>query len=151
MHVLYQTSCGHLSRSSYFSSVSSSSFFLDLVIFCSFVVHLFTCVWLFETSQTAAQQASLSFPVPLSHSSVRLMPLSWWRHPTISSSVVPLSSWLQSFPESESFPMSQFFASRGQRIRLQLQHQPSNEYSVFPILNPPHVYLWRIHFDIWQN
>ena len=43
-HVLYQTSCGHLSRSPYFSSVSLSSFSLDLVIFCSFVVQLFTCV-----------------------------------------------------------------------------------------------------------
>ena len=41
-------------------------------------------------------------------------PLSQWCHPTISSSVVPFSSHLQSFPESGSFPMSQFFASRGQ-------------------------------------
>ena len=35
-------------------------------------------------------------------------------HPTISSSVVPFSSWLQSFPASGSFPMSQFFTSVGQ-------------------------------------
>ena len=34
-----------------------------------------------------------------------------WCHPTISSSVVPFSSHLQRFPASESFPMSQFFAS----------------------------------------
>ena len=39
-----------------------------------------------------------------------------WCHPTISSSVVPFSSCLQSFPVSESFPMSQFFASGGQSI-----------------------------------
>ena len=39
----------------------------------------------------------------------------WW-HPTISSSVVPFSKCLQSFPASVSFPMSQFFASRGQSI-----------------------------------
>ena len=32
-------------------------------------------------------------------------PLSWWYHPTISSSVVPFSSWPQSFPASGSFPM----------------------------------------------
>ena len=38
-------------------------------------------------------------------------PLSWWCHPTISSSVVPFSCCLQSFPASASFPMSQFFAS----------------------------------------
>ena len=41
-------------------------------------------------------------------------PLSGWCHPTISSSVVPFSSRLQSFPASGSFPMSQLFASGGQ-------------------------------------
>ena len=39
-----------------------------------------------------------------------------WCHPTISSSVVPFSSCLQSFPASGSFPVSQFFASGGQSI-----------------------------------
>ena len=43
-------------------------------------------------------------------------PLSRWCHPTISSSVVPFSSCLQSFPESGSFPMGQFFASGSQSI-----------------------------------
>ena len=43
-------------------------------------------------------------------------PLSWWCHPTISSSVVPFSSCPQSFPASESFQMSQLFASGGQSI-----------------------------------
>ena len=43
-------------------------------------------------------------------------PLSWWCHPTISSSVVPFSSCLQSLPASESFPMSQLFAWGGQNI-----------------------------------
>ena len=43
-------------------------------------------------------------------------PLSWWCHPTISSSIVPFSSCPQSFPASGSFPMSQLFASGGQRI-----------------------------------
>ena len=43
-------------------------------------------------------------------------PLSWWCHPTISSSVVPYSFRLQSFPESGSFPMGQFFTSGGQSI-----------------------------------
>ena len=42
--------------------------------------------------------------------------LSWWCHPTISSSVIPFSSCLQSFPASGSFPMSQFFTSGGQSI-----------------------------------
>ena len=43
-------------------------------------------------------------------------PLSQWCHPTISSSVVPFSSCLQSFPASGSFLMSQIFASGGQSI-----------------------------------
>ena len=43
-------------------------------------------------------------------------PLSWWCHPVISSSVIPFSSDLQSFPASGSFPRSQFFASGGQKI-----------------------------------
>ena len=43
-------------------------------------------------------------------------PLSRWCHPTISSSVVPFFSHLQSFPASRSFPMSQLFTSGGQSI-----------------------------------
>ena len=43
-------------------------------------------------------------------------PLSQWYHPTISSSVIPFSSCLQSFPASGSFPMSQLFASGVQSI-----------------------------------
>ena len=49
-------------------------------------------------------------------------PLSWWCHPTISSSVVPSSSCLQSFPASGSFLMSQFTPG-GQIMEFQLQHQ----------------------------
>ena len=60
----------------------------------------------------AAHQASLSITNSWS------LPISWsqWYHPTISSSVVPFSSHLQSFPASGSFPKSQFFASSGQSI-----------------------------------
>ena len=43
-------------------------------------------------------------------------PLSRWCHPTISSSVIPFSSCLQSFPASGSFPMSQLFTSSRQNI-----------------------------------
>ena len=43
-------------------------------------------------------------------------PLSQWCHPTISSSVVPFFSCLQSFPALGSFPMSRFFPSGGQSI-----------------------------------
>ena len=50
-------------------------------------------------------------------------PSSRWCRPTISSSVVLFSSYLQSFQASGSFPMSQFFTSGGQSIGVQLQHQ----------------------------
>ena len=43
-------------------------------------------------------------------------PLSWWCHPAISSSVVPFSSCLQSFPASGYLPAIQCFASGGQSI-----------------------------------
>ena len=39
-----------------------------------------------------------------------------WCHPTVSSSVIPFSSWLQSFPASGTFLMSQFFTSGGQSL-----------------------------------
>ena len=56
--------------------------------------------------------------------------LSWWCHPTISSSVVSFSSCLQSFPASGSFQMSQFFASGGQSTGVSASASvPSNEYS----------------------
>ena len=45
-----------------------------------------------------------------------LCPLSWWCHPTISSSVAPFFTCLLSFQASESFPMSWLFASSGQSI-----------------------------------
>ena len=50
-------------------------------------------------------------------------PLSRWYHPTISSSVVRFSSCPQSFPMTGSFQMSQLFASGGQILEFQLQHQ----------------------------
>ena len=55
--------------------------------------------------------------------------LSQWCHPTISSSVVPFSSQLQSFPASGCFPMSQFFSSCGQNIGFSFTISPSNEHS----------------------
>ena len=54
-------------------------------------------------------------------------PLCRWCHPTISSSVIPFSSRLQSFPASGSFQMSQFFASGDQSIRA------SNSAPVLPV------------------
>ena len=57
-------------------------------------------------------------------------PLSRWCHPTISSSVVPFASRLQSFPPSGSFRMSQLFAASGQNAGVfNFNISPSNEYS----------------------
>ena len=62
------------------------------------------------------QQARLPFPPPAPGTCSNSCPLSWWCHPTISSSVLPISYHLQSFPASGSFQMSQFFTSCGQSI-----------------------------------
>ena len=60
------------------------------------------------------QHARLPCPSPTPRACSDSCPSSWWCHPTISSSFVPFSSSLQSFPASGSFPMSQFFESDGQ-------------------------------------
>ena len=58
-----------------------------------------------------------------------------WCHPTISSSVAPFSSRLQSFPASGSFQMSQFFASGGQSIGISASASvlPMNIRDWFPL------------------
>ena len=61
-------------------------------------------------------------------------PLSQWSHPTISPSVVPFSSCLQSFPASVgSFPMSQLFASGGQSIGTSASVLPMSIQGWFPL------------------
>ena len=62
------------------------------------------------------QYTRLSCPSPTPGVYPNSCPLSWWCHPTISSSVVPFSSCLQSFPASGSFPKTRFFPSGGQSI-----------------------------------
>ena len=77
-------------------------------------VQLLSCVRLFSTPWTAACQASLS--ITNSRNLLKLMSIELVMPSAISSSVVPFSPYLQSFPASESFPMSQFFTSGGQSI-----------------------------------
>ena len=60
------------------------------------------------------QHARPRCPSPTARAYPNSCPLSRWCHPTSSSSVVPFSSHLQSFPASGSFQMSQVFASGGQ-------------------------------------
>ena len=77
-------------------------------------VQVLSRVWLFATPWTAACQASLS--ITNSQSLLKLMCVESVMPSKISSSVVPFSSCLQSFPASGSFQMSQLFASGGQSI-----------------------------------
>ena len=67
--------------------------------------------WLHEP-----QHARPLCPTPTAGVYPNPYPLSWWCHPTISSSVVPFSSCLLSFPGSRSFPMSLLFTSGGQSL-----------------------------------
>ena len=62
-------------------------------------------------------------------------PLNWWYHPTISSSIVPFFSCLQSLPAAGSFTMSQLFISGGQSIRALASASvfPMNIQSWFPL------------------
>ena len=81
-------------------------------------------VWLFATHELQHARLPCASTTPRSYSNS--CPSSWWCHPTISSSVIPFSSRLQSFPALGSFPMNQFFASGGQSIAA------SASASVFP-------------------
>ena len=126
--VLYQSFKIRLSNCLPLSSPQAELFHLntyDYFYFCLpfvVVVHFLNCVQLFVIPWTAACQFSLSFTI--SQSCSNSCPLSWWYHQTISSSVTPFSSWLQSFPESGSFPISWLFDSGSQSVlEPQLQHQ----------------------------
>ena len=79
------------------------------------------------------QDARVPCPSPTPRAYSNSCPLSWWCHPTISSSIIPFSSCLQSFPASGSFQMSQFFASDGQGIRSSALVLPMNIQDWFPL------------------
>ena len=91
-------------------------------------VQLLSCVRLFVTPWTASRQASLS--ITNSQSLLKLMSI----ESVMSSNHLilchPLLLLPSIFPASESFPMSQFFTSRGQSIgSFRFSISPSNEYS----------------------
>ena len=79
------------------------------------------------------QHTRLPCPSPTTGVYSNSCPLSRWCHPTISSSVIPFSACLQSFPASESFPMSQFFTSGGQSIGVSASVLPMNIQDWFPL------------------
>ena len=94
-HLLISSLPAFLITSVQFSSVQSLSH-----------VRLFTTPW--------PQHARLPYPSPTPRVHPNPCPPSRWCHPTISSSVIPFSSCLQSFPASGSFQMSHHFSSGGQ-------------------------------------
>ena len=81
------------------------------------------------------QHARLPCPLPIPSASSNSCPLSQWCHTTVSSSVIPFFSCLQSFTASGSFPVSQFFASGGQRIAVSISASvlPMNIQDWFPL------------------
>ena len=81
------------------------------------------------------QHARPPCPSPTPRVYPNLCPLSQWCHRTISSSVIPFCSHLQSFPASGSFQMSQFFASGGQSIGVSALTSvfPMNTQDWFPL------------------
>ena len=79
----------------------------------SSVNHMSDSLW-----QHGLQHARVLRPSPAPGAYSNSCPSSQWCHPTISSFVVPFSSFLQSFPESGSFSMSQLFTWSGQSIRV---------------------------------
>ena len=92
-------------------------FLFNIVLEVLFTAVQFSCLVMSDFLRLHQMQHSrlpCSSPTPRACSNS--CPLSWWCHPTISFSVICFSSCLQSFPAPGSFPMSQFFASGGQRI-----------------------------------
>ena len=79
------------------------------------------------------QHASLLCPSPTPVVYSNSCPFSRWCHPTFSSSVIPFSSCLQSFPASGSFQMSQLFASGGQSIGVSASVLPMSIQEWFPL------------------
>ena len=90
-----------------------------VTFFLSFLASVqFSCSVVSDSLQPHGLQHAklLPCPSPTPGAYSNSCPLSRWCHPTISSSIVPFSSCLQSFPASGCFPWSQFFASGDQSI-----------------------------------
>ena len=91
---------------------------------------LFDSLWAY-----GLQHARLPCPSPTPGTCSNSCSIGRWGHPSISSSVVPFSSFLQPFPASESFPKTQIFASGGQSIVISASASvlPMNIQDWFPL------------------
>ena len=105
-------------------------------VFCPFSSVQFSQSVMSDSLQPhTLQLARLPCPSPTPGAYSNSGPLSRWCHPTISSSVIPFSSCLQSFPASGPFPMSQLFISGGQSIGASVSASvlPMNVQDWFPL------------------
>ena len=104
----------HLNCSTIFICMNTLVIILEIIL-CIFqfssVAQLCPTLW-----PHGLQHTRPPCPLPTPGVYSNSCPLSWWRHSTISSSVIPFSSCIQSFPASGSFQMSQLFTSGGQSI-----------------------------------
>ena len=102
----------------------------NMIIFSSVQ---FSCSFLPESLQShGLWHSRLPCPSPTPRACLNSCPLSQWCHPTISISVIPFSSHLQSFPVSGTLPISQFFPSGGQSIGASALVLPKNIQDWFP-------------------
>ena len=91
------------------------------------VVQSLSQLWLFATHEL--QHSRLPYPSPSLGACSNLCPLRQWCHPTILSSLVPLSSWPLSFPASPSFPESALRSRWPKYWTFSFSISPSNEFS----------------------
>ena len=120
----------------------------------SSVTQLCLTLWPHEPQHTRPPCPS---PTPWDHPNS--CPLSQWCHPTISSSVIPFSSRLQSFPASGSFQMSQLFTPGGQSIGVSASTSvlPMNTQDLSPSsqgydFSSSHVWMWELDYkESWVS
>ena len=112
-------------------------------------VQSLSCVWMCNPMD-CMQYTRLPCPSPTPGAYSNSCPSSWWYHPTILSSVIPFSSHLQSLPQSGSFPVSQFFTSGDQSIRVSASASvlPMDIQDWFP--NGYLFYIWYYCFFLYK-
>ena len=108
-----------------FWSFSCHGFFFSSVQFSSSVMS--NSLW-----PHGLQHARLCCSSPISGAYSNSCPSCWWCHPTISSSVIPFSTDLQSFPASGSFPRSQLFTSGDQILEFSSPCSPRDSQESSP-------------------
>ena len=136
------------------STILTGNYFLNLYLFYFFKYSMYCMIFIKYQILNAPMCSSVQFSHPVVSTSLRLhelqharppcpsptprvhpnpCPLSWWCHPTISSSIVPFSSCPQSFLASGSFQMSQVFASGGRSIGTSTSVLPMNNQDWSPL------------------